>query len=252
MEGGTASEANGGTAGSSAGETGSGGRAGSGGTGTGGLPVNCGEGGVSIVDDMEDNNSQIADCGGRRGYWYTFGPTTAVIVPKPGIAFTMTEIPPSESGVTASQYVAKSSAVNLKGEMGEKLDRTKSPYDLRKYSAVRFVYRTVGLQPVVDEFRFRILTSLTTPVAEGGECPDDDSNCNDHYGCKLEASAEWTTEVVLLATSALVVGDKFLDQEHWGYEAAWQPDQALALQFIARTSDMKGVEIWVDQLEFLE
>ena len=200
---------------------------------------------MSVIDDMEDDNSAIKAIDGRHGFWFTFPETETEIVPKPGTTFAMTPIPAGDNPlVPDSEWVAEVSGPVLTDDagMGFNLDEsgsTRSPYDLSPFGAVRFYYRTVGID--TNELRFVVLQSATTPTTEGGTCS---AECYDHFGVFLAPATDWTELTLPLDSSTFA-------QEGWGATATWTPAKSLAMQFTVKAGNSAAFEVWVDQIELI-
>jgi endoglucanase len=197
----------------------------------------CGPDGV--VDDGEDGNNQVADNGGRGGYWYTFlDKVGSSINPKPeaqGGKFAMAQ------GGRQSQFGANAKGKVATGEIvysgvGFNFLDPKSPYDASKYEGISF-WAKRGPNST-GKVRLKVPDDNTDP--DGKVC----SACFNDFGKDLSLTEEWTKYAISFADMRQLSG--------WGapkpprinekkiYGVQWQVNQPGA-QF----------DIWIDDLEFI-
>lgn len=191
-----------------------------------------------LVDDTEDNDSQILKNEGRDGYWFTFKDPEGTTV-EPSGDFVMTEGGPGRAqGLPAdSKYAARAkgkvaeSGKSVYVGFGFALTSPKTPYDASKYKGVSFWMKGPG------KVRFKTPDVNTDPV--GDRCDD----CYNDFGVDLHVSEEWTRYTVPF--------DRLAQQPGWGDPAPTVASDALfAVQW---QFDTLGAEfdLWVDNVEFV-
>ncbi|HOU91792.1 MAG TPA: hypothetical protein PLU22_12145 [Polyangiaceae bacterium] len=227
-EGGTGGDAGGATAG------------GSGGSGTGGAVVD-----PDLIDDFEANNSSIVTVSGRQGYWYTFTDGSAgTITPAEGASVRPTALDPPRDQSTRALHVVCSEAFTSWGA-GFGFDlANKRVYDASAYAGVRFWVRSgddfTGDHP---ELSLRVKTADIVKTADNsnGTCPPSDewvaADCDNAHQALFPVTADWTEVSVAFAELA---------QEDWGYQVAFDPTRAIAVQFQV-PADVT-FDVWIDDV----
>jgi hypothetical protein len=203
-----------------------------------GTPTAAGDG---LIDDFEDDNTQMVKLDGRDGYWWKNAD-------KEGAKFTEPPDGPYKvaeegaNGSTKSLYVAgstkKGSDQAYGVEVGSNLVSTKaSVYDASKYIGVSF-WAKVGPKSV-KKVRFNIADVNTHP--DLGTC----TNCWNHFMKEVDLTTEWKEYQVSFKEMAQRAG--------WGEPRpkAISPDQLYALTFAFEGSGSE-FELFVDDIQFLE
>lgn len=245
--GGTGQGGSGGSGGGSFGGFGGSGNAANGGTGggTGGAPSGGGGtgnvgGSVNItpdnmIDDMESGTGSIKPQNGRIGAWYTYNDETAAgsQTPLMGSAFLPEATTGGPSGSLHAAHTYGSGFATWGAGMGFDLNNdgaTKKVYDVTGKTG--FAFWGKGGHPV----RVKVLTSGTTPVAEGGTCS---TNCGDNHGLILTFTGSWQQFVVPFTS---------LVQEGWGAKIAFAPNTVIGIQF--QVTANVAFDYWVDDIGF--
>ncbi|MFL5304490.1 MAG: hypothetical protein ACJ8F1_04725 [Polyangia bacterium] len=193
----------------------------------------------SVIDDMEDADSEICGSGKRRGWWYGFGDGTpgGTLAPTDGGDFFPTAIP---GGRGTSHYAARLTGSGFTG-FGTILGLTLNAqpagnmaYDASAASGIKFWMK--NSQPV-DLY---IPTVETSPPAQGGACPDGaaGSNCGWWFDFKITAPSDhWVEYRVPFAALAQNDGS-----------APWNPAHLLNINFNPQRDT--AFDLWVDDIQF--
>ena len=186
-----------------------------------------------LIDDGEDNDSQIIKVEGRDGYWFTFADTEGTTV-KPKGDFVMDQGgPPGSDSKHAARMTGRvaASGKSLYVGLGFALRSPKGPYDASKYQGVSFWAKGPG------RIRFKTPDVNTTP--EGDRCSD----CYNDFGVDLVLQDEWIRYTVPF--------DRMAQQPGWGDPAPEvAKDMLFAIQWQYGTPDT-DFDIWVDNIEFV-
>lgn len=201
--------------------------------------VGCYDPSNLLIDDMEDGVGDICNLGGRHGSWFTVGDgTSTTLDPAQGAAFNPTLIP---GGRGSSRYAARmtgSGFTDWGALMAFGLDGTEfasQTYNASSAGGIKFWMKSSV--PVSVDF----LTPATTPVSQGGECPDDTTNpnCNNQFSFQITApSTDWTEYV--LPFTALT--------QKFGGSATWNPKFLNGVQFLVGPG--AAFDVWVDDVSF--
>jgi endoglucanase len=191
----------------------------------------------ALIDDMEDDNNQVAPNKGRTGYWYTFvdkaGSTAA---PPPGGTFAM-----AAGGAEGSTHAAHLSGKVGTGQtvyagMGFNFVEPKAPYDASAYKGVSF-WAKVG-PGSLTKVRAKLSDVNTDP--DGKVC----SQCYNDFGADLELTEKWTKYTLLFSSIKQLDG--------WGapHVPAITPSKLYAMQWQVNTPGA-NYDIWVDNIAFV-
>lgn len=229
--------------GSSSGATGGTASAGSAGSSAGSAPVSD----PDAIDDMEDDDAQIATVPGRNGYWYVGNDGTEAGTQEPTVGmFMMTALTADERPNSA--YAARMKVEGFTGwgsvlglNFFEQLGKVKA-FDATEYCGVRYWGRAAAATTV----RFRLPDGDTHP--EGGVCVDGGpagQACYDHFGVSAAFTSEWK-EFTTMFDAVEQVGN--------GYQPAdmkLKADQLFSLEWSLPGGAGKAYEIWIDDVSFL-
>ena len=184
-----------------------------------------------LIEDAEDNNSQILKNEERGGYWFTFVDEAGSTI-EPHGEFTM-----SPGGPPGSQYAAHvkgqmaGSGASIYAGFGFAIADPKAPYDASKYKGVSFWAKGPGT------VRFKTPDINTDP--QGDRCND----CYNDFGVDIYLSEEWTRYTVPFS--------KMKQQSGWGDPApAVATDGLFAIQWQYGQPD-SAFDLWVDNIEFV-
>jgi endoglucanase len=196
----------------------------------------CGPDG--LIDDCEDNNNQVANLGGRNGYWYTYVDEAGTqINPPAGSAFAM-----SEGGAHGSGYAARfwgKISVNgspLYGGVGLNWVDPKNAYDASKYGGIAFWAKKAP--GTYGKIRLKIPDVNTDP--QGGVCKE----CYNDFGADIELTQAWTEYVVTWDTAQ--------QMPYWGNP---RPEKITSTKLygfqLQVTRANEQYDIWVDDITFI-
>jgi endoglucanase len=197
----------------------------------------CGPDG--LIDDLEDNNTQISVFDDRGGYWYTYADKAGSnIFPEQGDkggTFTMAE------GGNGSKY-----AVNFKGKLasasvvyaaaGLNFRDPKEAFDASKYAGVSF-YAKHGPGST---------SKLSVKLPDGNTDPDGAvcSACYNDFGAEIEVGAQWKRYVLPF---------RDLHQEgSWGAprKPHVDPSKLFAIHWESKASGA-DFDFWIDDIAFI-
>lgn len=189
---------------------------------------------TQLIDDLEDNNGQIAVHQGRDGWWYNFHDDTASGVQYP-ILFA-----PAAPG-DGSAYAAHTNGRgfnNWGSGMGFALvEGLNAVYDAqaRGYTGIQFRAR-VGNGSSID-VRLKAKTLEFVPASDGGACP---LSCHDYYGAALTLTTSWQTYNVYFTQ---------MTQQGWGYSAAFNGNHLLGFEW--QFGPSVDFDLFLDNLQFI-
>lgn len=198
----------------------------------------CGPDG--LIDDLEDNNTQISVFDDRGGYWYTYADKNGSnIWPEQGDkggTFTM-----SEGGNASSKY-----AVNFKGTLvaastvyaaaGLNFRDPKEAFDASKYVGISFFARRGGGS--ANKLFVKIPDGNTDP--DGAVC----SACYNDFNAEVEVGPQWKRYVL-----------PFRDMRQegtWGAPRRPHVDvtKLYAIHWESKTSGA-DFDFWIDDIAFV-
>jgi endoglucanase len=183
-----------------------------------------------VIDDAEDNNTQINTVGERNGYWFTFKDEVGSTIDPQG------DFHMSEGGPEGSKYAAHMKGTMAAGGqtvfpyvgMGFNLSNPKSPFDAGKAQGVQFWAKGPG------RIRFKAPDVMTDPSGE--LC----TNCYNDFGVDIFLGDTWQRYTVPFA--------KMEQQAGWGDRAPRvAKDKLFAIQWQFGTAS-KDYAIWVDNV----
>ena len=190
-----------------------------------------------MIDDFEDENTQINTIAGRDGYWWTkHDDKGSTIGPDPFI--------PNETGTDGSGLALRALGKTAAGAPQEAwgagfglmlLTRKKAAYDASKYVGVSFRAK-VGATST-RQIRFSIGDVNTHPDAEVCKV------CWNHFGKDVTVTNQWKEYRVLFSELQQQVG--------WGdpRPASLTPSKLVAMDWsIAGGQDY---DLWIDDIQFL-
>ncbi len=183
------------------------------------------------IDDLEDNDSQIAKKESREGYWFTFADKNGSTVLPKG------DFKPDPGGPEGSHLAAHmhgkiaSSGKDPYVGMGLSFLNPKGSYDGSKYKGISFWAKGPG------KVRFEVMDVNTQP--EGDKCSD----CYNNFGVVLYLTDQWTRYTIPY--------ERLAQQPGWGDqmpEVAKKELFGVQWQFTTAGSDY---DIWIDDIEFV-
>jgi endoglucanase len=194
-----------------------------------------------LVEDFEDENTQIVKLDGRDGYWWKNADKegAAFTAPAAGDPFEFVEgANGSAKGLHVAGKTVKGSDQAYGVEVGTNLISTKgSLYDGSRYLGVSF-WAKVGPKSA-KTVRFSLADVNTHP--ELGTC----KNCWNHFNKNVELSTEWAEYQVSFKEMAQRAG--------WGEPRpkSITPNQLYTLTFAFEGSGQE-FELFVDDIQFVE
>ena len=186
---------------------------------------------AGLIDDGEDDNSQVMKVEGRDGYWFTFKDTEGTTVEPSG------EFQMSQGGPPGSNYAARmtgnvaSAGKSLYVGMGFNLKDPQIPYDASKYQGVSFWGKGPGI------IRFKTPDVNTHPA--GDRCSD----CYNDFGVEIYLSEKWTRYTVPF--------EKMKQQPGWGDPAPEVAKDALFAVQWQYSKPGADFDIMIDNVEFV-
>jgi endoglucanase len=196
----------------------------------------CGPDG--LIDDCEDNNNQVAQLGGRGGYWYTFADTDGTEVePAPGGTYPM-----SEGGANGSGYAARFSGIVAEGGaspyggLGFNFVDPKDAYDASKYGGIAFWAKSGP--DVNNKIRIKIPDVNTDP--QGKVC----EQCFNDFGADIELTQDWT--------EYMITWDAAKQMPYWGKPTPEKisADKIYGFQIQSNKRGAK-FDVWIDDITFI-
>jgi hypothetical protein len=264
--------------GASAGAAGSGSFAGMGGAagvggagnaaGSGGSPSACGTD-PTLIDDMEDDNSEICQfdlhqSDQRTGGWYTVddGSPGGTIFPPLSTPtmnnFMMSMIP---GGRGSSQYAARlyGSGFTTYAFMGFDFDNSGAAalaYNASAFSSGGIHFFMMGNDEIEQSgAQISILTSNTVPVSQGGLCPvdpDDSIDCNQGFRFVIYPPAgEWYEVYLYFGTPPVppTVTNSYGPVEPEDGVLPFYASQLISMHFSPLIS-YGSFDLWIDDISF--
>ena len=190
-----------------------------------------------LIDDFEDENTQLTTIAGRDGYWWTkHDEHGSTIGPDPFI--------PSEGGADGSGLALRATGKTAIGEpvtcwgagFGVNfLSRQDAVYDASKYVGISFKAK-VG-ENATRQIRFAIGDVNTHPNA--GVC----KGCWNHFGKELTATNQWKEFRVIFS--------EVQQQAGWGdpRPASLTPSKLVSIDWSITGGQV--FDLWVDDVQFL-
>ena len=144
----------------------------------------CGPDG--LIDDMEDNNNQIAIVGERGGYWYTYvdkdGSTVWPVPGDSGGTFTMVEN--GHDSKFAAEMKGKLAGKSIVyAAMGLNFMDPKEPFNASAYEGITFFAKRAP--NTIGRLNIKLPDGNTDP--DGQVC----SNCFNDYGYAINVGEQW-------------------------------------------------------------
>jgi endoglucanase len=187
-----------------------------------------------LIDDAEDNNTQINTVGGREGYWFTIKDEYGSTIEPGSDAFQM-----SEGGPEGSKFAARMKGTTAAGGaniypyvgMGFNLANPKAPFDAGKAQGIQFWAKGPG------RIRFKTPDVMTDPAGE--KC----TQCYNDFGVDIFLDDKWQRYTVPFS--------KMEQQPGWGDRAPHvAKDQLFAIQWQFGTAG-KDYDVSVDNIAFV-
>ncbi len=205
--------------------------------GAGPFPV--GDGTAFVIDDLEDDDKEIAKSDGRASAWFyeSDGTPTGMLTP------TLADLGPVAGGADGTAQ-----AIHVNGDgfttwgivLGVGLNESmglRCPYDASAYGGISFYAKGGG------KIRFALAESAIYPAALGGTCVSPkDAECFSTHGVELALTADWKKYDIAWTD---------VKQGNWGLQAALDPKTIMLVQFAASNENMP-YDFWIDELSFLE
>jgi len=189
---------------------------------------------AAVIDDVEDNDSQIAVQDGRGGYIYAYTDESG------------TTISPSTDGFSASAGGAEGSGYSMRiagttaksGEIyagvGFNFTQADAPYDASAYRSISF-YAKVG-EGTSPHVRIQVADVNTDP--KGGVC----SECYNDFGAPLILTTEWKKYTIPFAD--------LKQQSGWGDPTppAVETSKLIGVKWQVATPGAE-YDLWVDNVQ---
>jgi len=187
-----------------------------------------------LIDDVEDDNSEICASGGREGAWYVASDGTSTdLTPPEGADFLPSMIPGGRGTSRYAAHYSGSGFTDWGAVMGFSL-RNGSPYDASGAGGITFWMKSNAAVVV------SVPTLETSPRSQGGPCADDDSICAGRFAFYITApGSEWTEYHVPFAALSQNDGS-----------ATWNASHLLNIDFAAQRD--AAFDVWVDDVAFYD
>lgn len=186
-----------------------------------------------LIEDFEDDNSQVVTNGGRDGYWWVHHDPNGSTIEPDGFF-------PEEGGAAGDDYGMhiQGQTASSQGAYGSSLGLGFSKdgaYDASKYIGLRFKAKVA--EDSTKSVRLKIADINTHK--DGGVCTD----CWNHFGKDITLSTEWEQYTVLFSELRQVPGwgqprpSSVTVDELWGLDWTIGPGRKF--------------DIWFDDVEFI-
>jgi len=197
-------------------------------------PVACSDAALvddSLIEDMEDSDTQTLKRGGRGGYWYS-------MLDKDGSKMQPQQYKAEGPGRNGSKGAAHMSGKLAPGApgvypyagLGFGLAEN-GMYDASRYTGVTFWAKGPG------KVRFEIPDGYTSPG--GGWCSD----CYNDFGVEIGLTAEWEQYTVRF--------DWLMQKPNWGdRKPQISADKLVAMEWEFSSQD-RDFDIWIDDVAFV-
>lgn len=187
-----------------------------------------------LIEDFEDDNTQLVKQGGRGGYWFLHTDPNGSTL-EPG-AFM-----PEAGGANGTGHAVHiwGETASSQGAYGSSLGANflnEGPYDASKYVGVRFKAK-IG-EGTSRTVRFKLPDVNTHKDA--GVCTD----CWNHFGKDLSLTTEWEEYVVLFSDTTQVAGWGSPRPSGVAVDKLWGIDWTIG--------PGRKFDIWLDDVEFIE
>lgn len=186
-----------------------------------------------LIDDFEDNDTQVAKVADRSGYWFTSAdPGGSTIDPAP--------LKPADGGADGSSKALHLSGQTASGSgawgalWGANLVGD-GVYDASMYAGIAFKAKMGGAS--TNRVRFKVADINTHP--DGGVC----KNCWNHFGKDIALTPDWKEYKISFAEMKQEAG--------WGdpYPAV-VPSKLFALNWSVGPG--QAFDVWIDDVHFLD
>ena len=188
-----------------------------------------------LIDDFEDNNSQLAKAGGRDGYWWAAKDSN-------GSTMEPSKVAPTDGGAggSAKSLHVTGTTAGTDGAWGVNLGSNfmgaKMPYDAAQYAGISFKAKVAPSS--TRTVRFKVGDVNTHQDA--GLC----KACWNHFGKDITLTTEWQEYRVLFS--------ELKQADGWGdpRPPALSPDKLWAFDFTV--GPKATFDLWVDDVHFLD
>ncbi len=186
-----------------------------------------------MIDNLEDQNTQIIVQQGRNGYWYTYNDGTGgTLLPNPlavtsgganGTLYSM--------GINGSGFTGYGAGLGFNFLASAPLDYNAQSYG---YTGVKFYALSTPAGQVVH---FTIGTDETMTLANGGSCA---VSCGDSYGASVTLTSAWAPYTFYTTQ---------LSQQGWGAPVALDWAKIINMQF--QVPGGQPFNFQVDEIQFV-
>lgn len=184
-----------------------------------------------MLDDCEDNNSQIHTQKGRDGYWFSFkDPWGSAVAPTGRFTMAPSERPGSQYAARISGQIARTGE-SLYAGVGFAFTDPQTPYDASQAVGVRFWAKGTG------RVRFKIADANTAP--SGDRCTD----CYNDFGVELHLQESWVAYTVAFSQMTQLPG--------WGDRAPRLSASELFTLVWQVSAPGSEYAVWVDDIELV-
>lgn len=184
-----------------------------------------------VIDDFEDGNTQVAQIGGRGGYWFKSADASGSFFGPDPIG------PVLKDGSLAVYAVGKTATgADAWGALLGAMIGSGQAYDASAYVGVSFRARCSGKS--ARKIRFEVSDVNTHP--DGDVC----KNCWNHFGTEITLTTEWKEHKVLFATLA--------QEPYWGDPRPSSLTTSKLFSVVWEIKPDSPFEFWVDDIHFLQ
>jgi len=224
------------------------------------------------IEDLEDGNNAILPIGERQGYWYTYGDSTAKVLPP---SDGNSDFPPTAGGHPCSLVPAPPACAGMPGGTGYSAGISGSlmpttmtaptyaglgfdfnshflkacPYNAGAYAGISFWAK--GNMPL----QAQILISATTSPASytSGTCDGTPATCSNHFSIAVPAGdgTTWKQFLITFPTPGRVLPSTDLAQRTSGTPAVFNAADILTMHFqVNGSSTPESYNFSIDDIAF--
>ncbi|MDB4972716.1 MAG: hypothetical protein JWN48_1057 [Myxococcaceae bacterium] len=178
----------------------------------GGAELPKSSGGLVLIDDFEDGDSNVNPTSGLSGVWYTLSDSTSGTI-NPTVGSKVVPTSGGAQGSTRSVHVSGHGFTYWGAGLAASLSAYQCKYDGSAQRGVQFYAKGTGALQVA------LATRQTVQASQGGECV---SGCDDHFNVAVPLSGSWQLHTVTFSS---------LKQSGFGTASTFQPTQLMYVQF---------------------
>ncbi len=189
---------------------------------------------AATIDDVEDNDGQIATSDGRGGYIYTYADETGTTIAPGTAGFSATAGGAENSGYAMHIAGKLAASGEIYAGVGFNFTESDSPYNASVYRSISF-YAKVG-DGTSPHVRLQVADVNTDP--KGGIC----SECYNDFGAPLILTTEWKKYTVPFADLKQETG--------WGKPtpSAVETSKLIGVKWQVATPGAE-YDLWIDNVQ---